>query len=123
MSRPFYDKNMNVDDMQMQIYALLATYIDEAGKCIFMKNAQGLCDMLMVIFPCVHTRINEEVRDDIKRDLFNIRDHLAGEELEQEDLTVVMDELYELYLKLQEVLQKEGITLKIRSDPGSIVAR
>lgn len=123
MGRSFYDKNLNVDDMQMQIYGLLASYIDEAGLCILAKNPQGLCDMIQIIFPCVHTRIKPEQRSHIKEKLFEIRDRLANEGVSQEELTTIMDELYELYLLLQEVLQNEGITLKVRTDPGSIVAR
>lgn len=125
MSRAFYDRTQNADDMQMQVYGLLAAYIDEANVCIIDKNPVGVHNMLMIIYPCIHTRIKHEERGVIKEKMFELRDALADQETLNDPiaLTIIMDELYDLYLRLQEVLQGEGITLKLRADPGSIVAR
>ena len=121
-TRSFFDASQG-EDMQLQVYSLLARYIEEAGFYIKDNDPYELFKMIQIIYPCIHTRLPAKESAEIKKKLYELRDVLFGVEHTQEELTVFMDELYELYLRLQEVLQKEGITLRVRTDPGSIVAR
>lgn len=121
-TRSFFDASQS-EDMQLQVYSLLARYIEEAGYWIDENDPRGLFKTMQKIYPCIHTRIEKQQREEIKKELDAIRDKLFGEDQNEEELTIFMDVLYELYLKLQETLQHEGITIRVRTDPGSIVAR
>lgn len=121
-TRSFFDASQS-EDMQLQVYSLLARYIEEAGFYIDENNPHGLFKTLQKIYPCIHTRLQKEIRFEIKQEIDEIRDKLFSDQCTDEELTFYMDKLYELYCKLQETMQHEGITIRVRTDPSSIVTR
>ena len=119
MSRAFISRAPK-EDNQEDTFNFLAYWSDSAANAWGSQEPQDMYKCLKILYAYVYMRLED--KETINKELEEVADILYNNsEIDPLQKSEALDKLYNVWLIINEALEKAGILFKMRVDPGEII--
>ena len=111
------------EDVQEETFNFLAYWSDMAAHSWGAQEPADMWKSLKILYAFVNMRLDQEQREKVKEELRNVSDLLYKNQDAIDNLVMseALDKLYDVWLTINEALEKAGILFKMRVDPAELM--
>jgi hypothetical protein len=120
-----YDFNEDTQSIEYYTKNIVGRFYELAAQYHCVKEVDALHSTLMTLYAMTHCRMKEDAKQQVRRNLEEVRNKLYGveKEIDSQMKSKLFDKLDKCFQEVSKVLDQEGILWRIRPDPDAMVAQ